>query len=245
MRFRLLPVLIVMAVLTLGMRLGEIWSGLGGIAVADGDAASSADFVADPFEPVQIAQAQGGDGGAAASAEGGAASGAAGGEPGAAADTVPDGAEDGTTKDLTARDPLSMSEAEIELLQQLANRREELDQRAQKLEQRESLLKAAEKRLEKDISKLETLKADIEQLLVQYDKQQERQVKRLVSIYEKMDPEDAARIFEDMEMKVLLKVIDRMNERRTAPILAEMQPQQAQALTLELAKREDLPVPRE
>jgi flagellar motility protein MotE (MotC chaperone) len=58
-----------------------------------------------------------------------------------------------------------------------------------------------------------------------------------------MDAEDAAQIFENLDMTVLLKVVDRMNERRTAPILAEMGAEKAQALTLELAKRQDLPVP--
>jgi flagellar motility protein MotE (MotC chaperone) len=36
-----------------------------------------------------------------------------------------------------------------------------------------------------------------------------------------------------------------MKERATAPILAEMRPDKAQALTLELAEREELPIPRE
>lgn len=252
MRLRILPVLIVMAVLTLGIRLGEIWEDFGGIAEARIDAADVSGMDQDPFKAVRTAQA-----GAAqqAQAEPPGASDDAGGPEDLAPKTA--GSPDGTGQAaegarMAARtpatevfpdSPFSMTEAEIELLQQLAERREELNQRAEALDRREALLKAAETRLKQDVARLEALKADIEALLIQYDDQEDKQIARLVNIYEKMKPDDAAEIFEDLEMEVLLKVVGRMNERRTAPILAEMQAQKAQALTLELAKRRDLPVP--
>ena len=58
-----------------------------------------------------------------------------------------------------------------------------------------------------------------------------------MKIYENMKPKDAARIFEELDMAVLLDVIERMKERKTAPILAQMNPKRAKAITLELAKR--------
>lgn len=242
MRFRILPALIGVAVLTLGLRLGEIWSGLGGVATANQAAATAADLVGDPFEKVQVAQAraaeQSEDGGAPSKDNAG-----DGKTVSAASDT--EVASTAADEGARVRNPLAMSEAEVELLQQLAERRKELQRREEALDRRQSLLKAAEKRLKADLAELESLKKEIENLLIEYDDQQAKQVERLVSIYEKMDPEDAARIFEDLEMPVLLKVIDRMNERRTAPILAEMKPTKAQALTLELAKRRELPIPRE
>lgn len=236
MRLRILPILIVTSVSMLGLRLGEIWHGFGGIAEAQSEAET--DFVEDPFREVQLAQAEAEP---AASTEG---EGEASGDEAARGD-----GDEGTEIAATAEggrgfeDPLDMSDAEIEILQQLSERRKKLDQREQALDRRESLLKAAEKRLKQDVARLQKLKAEIETLLVDYDKQQDRQLTRLVNIYEKMKPDDAARIFENLDMEVLLKVIDRMNERKTAPILAEMQAKRAQTLTLELAKRKDLPVP--
>ena len=56
-----------------------------------------------------------------------------------------------------------------------------------------------------------------------------------------MKPKDAARIFEELDMAVLLDVIERMKERKTAPILAQMNPRRAKAITLELAQRRGLP----
>jgi flagellar motility protein MotE (MotC chaperone) len=244
MRPRILPVLILVATLTLGVRVGEIWQGFGGIAAADPDAASGADFVGDPFASLQLAQAT-----PAADADGAApdAEGPDGAADAGQAGETPSGptGQDGARDLLAAADPLDMTEAEIELLQQLAKRREKLDQRAQTLDRRENLVKAAEKRLDQKVGEMERLRAEIEDLLVKYDEQESKQLARLVNIYEKMKPKDAARIFEDLDRDVLLKVVERMNERKTAPILAEMRPDKAQQLTLELAEREDLPLPRE
>ena len=247
MRPRILPVLILVAVLTLGVRVGEIWEGVGGIAAADPDAAGGADFVGDPFGELQVAQAD--PGGAADAAADTDAGPSPEGDPGPAADTAANdparGDRDGGRGALVSADPLEMSAAEIELLQQLAARRDELDQRAQTLARRESLVKAAEKRLSEKVGELERLRAEIEDLLVAYDEQESKQLTRLVTIYEKMKPKDAARIFEDLDRDVLLKVVERMNERKTAPILAEMRADKAQRLTAELAEREELPLPRE
>ncbi len=239
MRVRILPILITFAVLTLGVRAGEIWQGFGGIAEAQGDAAAVADFVSDPFADAvptrpQIAQATPPEDAPSADA---AASDPAGQDAGSGP---------GASGDLLANaDPLAMSDAEIELLQQLAARRKELDRREDQLEQRESVVQAAEKRLNDKVAELDRLRGEIEALLVDYDEQEDKQLTRLVNIYEKMKPKDAARIFEDLEMTVLLKVVERMKERSTAPILAEMRSDKAQELTLELAEREELPLPRE
>jgi flagellar motility protein MotE (MotC chaperone) len=243
MRPRILPLLILAATLTLGVRVGEIWQGFGNIATADPDAAAGADFVGDPFASVQLAQATpeaAPEDDTAAAAE---SAGTDGQGEGAGADGP---SRSGEARDLLASaDPLDMTEAEIKLLQQLAERRQELDARAETLDRRESLVQAAEKRLSDKVGEMERLRSEIEDLLVKYDEQETQQLARLVNIYEKMKPKDAARIFEDLDQDVLLKVVERMNERKTAPILAEMRPDKAQQLTIELAEREDLPLPRE
>ena len=55
--------------------------------------------------------------------------------------------------------------------------------------------------------------------------------KGLVKVYEAMKPRDAATIFNDLEMPVLLQVVDRMKEAKAAPVLAAMQPDKARDLT--------------
>jgi flagellar motility protein MotE (MotC chaperone) len=105
-------------------------------------------------------------------------------------------------------------------------------------------MEAAEGRVDRKLEELKALQATIEGLLVQHDQQEEEQMQSLVKIYESMKPKDAARIFEQLDMVVLLDVIGRMKERKSAPILAMMDPERAKEVTLELASRRSLPIPR-
>jgi flagellar motility protein MotE (MotC chaperone) len=131
-------------------------------------------------------------------------------------------------------DPVSMTDAEIDLLQALAERRRELDLRAHDLEQREILLRAVEQRIEEKVGGLKAL-------LKQQEEQTDDQYKSLVNIYESMKPKDAARIFEKMDLAILMPVIERMKERKTAPILAKMNSVKATAITTQLAQRRKAP----
>ena len=56
-----------------------------------------------------------------------------------------------------------------------------------------------------------------------------------------MKPGDAARIFEELDMAILLDVVERMKEAKTAPIMAKMTPGKAKLLTAELTQRRSLP----
>ena len=56
-----------------------------------------------------------------------------------------------------------------------------------------------------------------------------------------MKPKEAARIFNQLEMDVLLKVIDRMKSTKTAPVLAAMTPERAKELTMRIAERRPMP----
>ena len=52
-----------------------------------------------------------------------------------------------------------------------------------------------------------------------------------------MKPKDAARIFEELDLEVLLQVVQRMKEAKVAPILAAMDPKRATEVTTRLAER--------
>jgi len=64
----------------------------------------------------------------------------------------------------------------------------------------------------------------------------------LVKMYESMKPKDAARIFEQLQMDVLLEVATNMKERQMAAIMAEMSPDTAKALTMEMATKKPIPL---
>ena len=74
-----------------------------------------------------------------------------------------------------------------------------------------------------------------------YDEKEQEKIRSLVKIYENMKPKDAARIFEEIDMDVLLDVVDKMKEKKIAPILAKMNATRAKEITTELAERRKLP----
>lgn len=138
-------------------------------------------------------------------------------------------------------DPFNLGKSQIELLQSLADRREELEERERTLVQREGLLAAAEHRIDRKIGELNGIKTEIEDLIRKYDEQEEEQLGSLVKIYETMKAKDAAKIFDALDMDVLLQVIERMKASKTAPVLAEMTPERAKEVTTRIAERRKMP----
>ncbi|MEH6496798.1 MAG: hypothetical protein V7740_13710 [Pseudomonas marincola] len=138
-------------------------------------------------------------------------------------------------------DASELTESEIEVLQKLAERREQLIVKQKELDLRDNLLQATEKRIDGKIAKLKGIEATIQDLLKKYDAQELRKLKSIVTIYEKMKAKDAARIFNTLDMKVLLDVTGLMKESKLASILGKMNGQRAQELTIELATRKQLP----
>jgi flagellar motility protein MotE (MotC chaperone) len=146
-----------------------------------------------------------------------------------------------SVQSLAEKDPTTFTRAEIDLLANLAQRRDQIEQRAREVDLRESLLAAAEKRLDDRIAEIKKLEASVKQIVQQYDKQEEQNLQGLVKVYENMKPKDAARIFEKLEPNVLLGVVERMKEAKLAALLAEMNPATAQDLTVRLATRKQIP----
>jgi flagellar motility protein MotE (MotC chaperone) len=131
----------------------------------------------------------------------------------------------------------SQSPAERAILERLQERRVELDTRARELEMRESLLKAAEKRLEGRIGELKEIEARINAATQQKEEGEAARFKNLVSMYENMKAKDAAKIFDRLDLKVLVDVATQINPRRMSDVLGLMSPEAAEKLTLELAAR--------
>jgi len=233
-RVRILPLTILAVALLLGLKIGSLWQGRAELFVTGAGAQQGAQQAAgQPTQltpqqpPQQLAQAP------AAQA------------PAAPAQSQAPGTRSAppsaSVQSLSDRDPMTFTKAEIELLANLAQRREQLEQRSREIDLRESLLAAAEKRIDDRLAELKKLEASIKQIVQQYDKQEENNLQGLVKVYENMKPKDAARIFEKLEPNILLGVVERMKEAKLATVLAEMSPATAQDLTVRLATRKQIP----
>ncbi len=129
------------------------------------------------------------------------------------------------------------SAGERAVLESLRERNQQLDARSRELDMRESLIKAAEKRLEAKVTELKDTEVKINSAIGVRDKQEESRFKGLVAMYENMKSKDAARIFDRLDLNILVEVSTKINPRKMSEILGMMSPDAAERLTVELANR--------
>lgn len=225
-RIRFLPLTIFAATLMLTVKIGDIWDGFDGHI---NGTIQVSEAIAQPAE--EDAKPAAKDGQPAAGEK-------------TAEQAVPAALKDepqGQISKLITNDPTLLTPAEIDLLQQLAERRQVLESREQEFEIRTGLLAAAESRIDKKVEELKVLRETISGLIKTFDAQQDAKLLSLVKIYENMKPKEAAKIFEELEMDTLLEVAERMKERKLAPIMAKMDPEKARDMTVELSRLRQLP----
>ena len=216
---RVLPAILLLLIAILPMRIGLVWESTAQLANAE------------EAKPAAVAE----DSAAPAAAE----------PQASASDAAGAAAPEATASEAVAQtsaepfDPQTLTKADYEVLQQLAKRRNELDQREKDLADRAAMLEAVQQQVSAKVDQQQKLKADLEKLSAAQQDAGDAKYRRLVKIYESMKPDEAARILEKMEGNVLLEVVMRMGERRLAPILAQMDPMRAQAITIAMAARLD------
>jgi flagellar motility protein MotE (MotC chaperone) len=156
-------------------------------------------------------------------------------------DGAPQPGGSGTVITLPGDGPARPTGAERAILERLQERRQELDTRARELDIRESLIQNAEKRMEAQLAELKAtearIKVDTEQ---KYDAETAR-LKGLVTMYENMKPRDAAKIFDRLDITVLLDVASQIKPQKMSDIMAQMSPDSAERLTVELANKAQQP----
>ncbi len=227
-RPRLLPCVILAASALLGVKLVDLWaSGSAVIAAAEAQNAQAPQPSPQPSPPPPAAPAPQPTPQAAAATVPAPAAGMP--APQQTASAAPD-----KTADKARQDPLQMSPQEIDELQQLSQRRVELDKRAAEMSEREVLMQAAEKRIDEKIAKLQTLQSSIEGAVKQQSADDQARVQSLAHMYEQMKPQDAARVFDQLDVPVVLEMMSLMRELKAAPILAAMDPAKAKAVTIAL-----------
>ncbi len=102
--------------------------------------------------------------------------------------------------------------------------------------QRETEVGAREAALQAEAARLDTLKADLDKRQARAKAEDEARTGQLVKVYEAMKPKEAAQVFDQLEMPVLLPIAEHMREVRLAPVLAAMDPAKARAVTVALAQ---------
>ncbi|MBU8544991.1 MULTISPECIES: MotE family protein [Roseomonadaceae] len=133
-------------------------------------------------------------------------------------------------------EPTPEQQAERAILESLRARRAAIEAREAQAVARETMVAAAERRLAQRVEELVGLQQQLEALERERAAREEAGMRGLVKLYEGMRPRDAAVIFDELEMPVLVRIMDQMREAKAAPVMGAMRPERARALTAELAR---------
>jgi flagellar motility protein MotE (MotC chaperone) len=157
-----------------------------------------------------------------------------------APDSAPPAADAKSSTSVDVDHP-KVSAGERAVLESLNQRRQELEARARELDVRENLLAAAEKRIETRLGELKEIEVRVNGSYQKRDETETARFKGLVTMYESMKAKDAAKIFDRLDLRILLEVATQMNPRRMSDILAQMTPETAERLTVAIANRSEAP----
>lgn len=131
--------------------------------------------------------------------------------------------------------PRGPSPQELAILEKLKDRSGEIEARNRDLEMRDNLLRLSERKLDEKIGELRTLEGQLGKGDPKADAK--NRYRALVVMYENMKPKEAARVFDRLDVAVLVVLVDHMNTRKMSEILAVMEPAAAEKLTVALARK--------
>lgn len=128
----------------------------------------------------------------------------------------------------------NFSQSEILILQELAERREALDLRSREIDKKAIQLKVAEDEIDKKIVQLKEYETKLTKLVNEYNEKEKEKITSLAKLYSTMKPKDAARIFNTLELHILIPLLKEMKPSVSSAIISQMDAQKAKAVTTEL-----------
>ncbi len=123
------------------------------------------------------------------------------------------------------------------LISALSKREIQVAEREKQLEMRMRALSVADAEIEKRMLLLTDTENSLRATLALADEASEKDIVRLVSVYESMKPKGAAALFEEMEPGFAAGFLGRMRPDSAAEILTGMSPQAAYSISVILAGR--------
>lgn len=205
-KFRLLPFFIFMAVLTLSIKVNNVFdlynrpTGRHRITISQAEALAEEKIAKENAELGKVLE------------QGGPAGGTAG----------------------TQAPNTSFSQSEIMILQELAERREALDIRAKEIDKRAIQLKVAEEEINKKLQQLQEYEKKLQTLVYEYTEKEKENINSLVKLYSSMKPKDAARIFNTLDTDITVALLKNMKPTSSSSILSQMDSEKAKQVTSEL-----------
>ena len=129
-----------------------------------------------------------------------------------------------------------------DILLQFREQRNKLNAREKVLyDLQAQMFNAAEKKINDRIIELQAIEKELKKMLSLYAENEEKQLARIVKMYQSMKAKSAAPRFETLALSVQIDIAMRMKEKNMAAIMEAMSVEKANILTTELATREETP----
>ena len=116
-------------------------------------------------------------------------------------------------------------------------RKRQLDERDSLLNQREEQLRVLRDNIQHQVSELKRLQGEIEASMEAKKTLDAENLKKVVVLYNGMDPKKAAQRFQALEPRVAMQILMAMNQRKAAQVLQELPPDNAKRITEEIVRK--------
>ncbi len=124
--------------------------------------------------------------------------------------------------------------SEIKILKDLAERREMLDLKSKEIDKKALQLKVVEEQIDKKIKQLQTYEEKLKAMINKYNQEEQTRINSLVKMYSAMKTKDAARLFNSLDNEIVLPILKAMKPSSASAILSQMDNDRAKIITLEL-----------
>lgn len=121
--------------------------------------------------------------------------------------------------------------SELELLQELDNKRVELDRRQQALELREKLVDLMETRLNERTNEMQKLKVQLEALMKNASGKEDEEIQQLALIYGNMKPQAAAVVLNRLDNAIVFDIVKRMPTKKSGKLMESLDPAKARIIS--------------
>lgn len=125
----------------------------------------------------------------------------------------------------------SFTESEMKVLTALSKREAELKKKEALHQQRAAELKSLSQQIEQKLDQIRKLTADFEQKRQKRKEMDEKDLSKMVKLYETMDPERTSIFFNQMERVTASHILKRMNPRKASIVLELLDPKVAVEIT--------------
>jgi len=135
------------------------------------------------------------------------------------------------TGDALKKAARQFSESEQKVLTALAAREAALKEKEALHQQRAADLKRLSQQIEQKLDEIRKLTADFEARRKTRQQMDEKDIKRMVTYYETMDPEKTAVFFNQMDRETAVQILMRMNPRKASGVYELLDPEVAVDVT--------------